>query len=114
MLSTLLFPIERYLLPVHFTKNVENERLHVKVESLVIEEQFGKKAEVLAVQLVVLAIHLNEASSWLLMRDFRDFVVLSVHLKDAVIPLPVDLLPRRVPHCALPLHMVDFWFLETP
>ena len=41
------------------------------------------------------------------MRDSRDFVVLSVHLKDAVVPLPVDLLPRGVPHCALPLHMVD-------
>ena len=34
-------------------------------------------------------------------------MVLSIHLKDAVVPLPVNLLPRGVPHCALPLHMVD-------
>ena len=39
------------------------------------------------------------------MRDSRDFVVLSVHLKDAVVPLPVDLLPRGVPHCAFPLQI---------
>ena len=37
-------------------------------------------------------------------------MVLSVNLKDAVVSLPVNLLPRGVPHCALPLYKAALVF----
>ena len=41
-------------------------------------------------------------------------MVLSVNLKDAVVSLPVNLLPRGVPHCALPLYKAALvFFLPT-
>ena len=51
-----------FFLPVHLTEYVEDERLHIEIEGLVVEEQFGEKAEVLAIQLVVLPIHLKKSS----------------------------------------------------
>lgn len=42
---------------VHLRQNVEEKRLHVKVEGLVIQKEFGHQTEVLAVDLVVTAIH---------------------------------------------------------
>ena len=56
------FFLKAVFLPVHLTEYVEDERLHIKVEGLVVEEQFGEKAEVLAIQLVVLPIHLEKSS----------------------------------------------------
>jgi hypothetical protein len=43
---------------VHLAKDVEDERLHVEVERLVVQEQLGEQAEVLTVQLVVQPVHL--------------------------------------------------------
>ena len=42
---------------VHLCQNVEQKWLHVEVEGLVVQEQFGRQTEVLAVDLVVTAIH---------------------------------------------------------
>ena len=39
-------------LRVNFAENVKEEWLHVKVECLVVQEQLGQEAEVLAVQFV--------------------------------------------------------------
>ena len=39
-------------LRVNFAENVKEEWLHVKVECLVVQEQLGEEAEVLAVKLV--------------------------------------------------------------
>ena len=50
-------------------QHVEEERLHVVVERLVIEKEFGQQTQVLAV----------------------DFVDVAVHLKDRHVVLPVDL-----------------------
>ena len=50
-------------LPVHLAENVENERLNVEVEGLVVKEQLGQEAQVLAIQLVVLPIHLRNPVS---------------------------------------------------
>ena len=38
--------------------DVEEERLDIVVESLVVEEQLGHQAHVLAVDLILLAVHL--------------------------------------------------------
>ncbi len=49
---------------VDFTEDVKNEGLHVKVERLVVQEQLGQQAQVLAVELVAQPVHLvyGEAS----------------------------------------------------
>ena len=44
---------------VHLSQDVEEEWLHIKVECLVVQEELGHEAEVLAVDLVVTAIHLK-------------------------------------------------------
>ena len=44
---------------VHLCQHVEQEGLHIEVESLVVEEEFGKEAEVLAVDLVVTSVHVH-------------------------------------------------------
>ena len=55
--------VSAHPLPVHLAENVENERLDVEVEGLVVEEQLGQEAQVLAIQLVVLPIHLRNPVS---------------------------------------------------
>lgn len=45
---------------VHFTKDVEQEWIHIIVECLVVQEQLAEQAEVLAVHLVGLAVNLEE------------------------------------------------------
>ena len=47
-------------LAVPLSQHVEEERLHIKVEGLVLQEELGHEAEVLAVHLVLLPIHLEE------------------------------------------------------
>lgn len=44
---------------VHLAKDVEQEGVHVEVESLVVEKQLGEQAQVLAVDLVLGAVHLE-------------------------------------------------------
>lgn len=44
---------------VHLCQDVEQKRLNVEVECLVVQEELGHQAEVLAVDLVVTAIHLK-------------------------------------------------------
>ena len=55
--------VSRHPLPIHLAENVKNERLNVEVEGFVVEEQLGQEAEVLAIQLVVLPIHLRNRVS---------------------------------------------------
>ena len=43
----------------YLSENVEKERFYVVVEGLVVEEEFDKQAEVLAVDLVGVAIYLK-------------------------------------------------------
>lgn len=62
-------------LPIHFSQDVEHERLHIEVQGFVIQEELGQEAEVLAVNLVVSPVHFIH----------RDVV------------LPIDLLSRRLP-----------------
>ena len=45
---------------VNLAEDVEEEGVDVEVEGLVVEEQLGQKAEVLAVQLVVAAVNLED------------------------------------------------------
>lgn len=59
---------------IHLGQHVEEKWLHIKVESLVIEEEFGQEAKVLTVDLVIVA----------------------VDLKDGDGSLAIDLLPRRL------------------
>ena len=63
---------------VRLCHHVEEERLHVKIECLVLQEQFGHQAEVLAV----------------------DFVLFSIHFKDGELVLTVDFVSRRMLPCA--------------
>ena len=44
---------------VHVRHDVEEERFHVEVQSLVVQEQHGQQTQVLAVDLVLLAVHLQ-------------------------------------------------------
>ena len=62
--------------------HVEEKGLNVKVECLVLQEQLGHEAEVLAV----------------------DFVFFSVHFEDRELVLAVDFVSRRVLPCADTLH----------
>ena len=48
---------------VHLAEDVENEGLHIKVERLVVQEQLGEQAEVLAVQFVVQPVHLVDGQA---------------------------------------------------
>ena len=48
---------------VDLAEDVEEERDDVEVERLVVEEQLGQEAQVLAIQLVVLPIHLRNPVS---------------------------------------------------
>jgi hypothetical protein len=41
-------------------KHIEEEWLHIKVKCLVLEEELSHEAEVLAVHLVLLSVHLKE------------------------------------------------------
>ena len=61
-------------LRVKLGHDVEEERLHIKVERLVLEEELGHETETLAV----------------------DLVLLPVHLKHRGLPVPVDLPAWRV------------------
>jgi hypothetical protein len=45
---------------VYLAEDVEEERVGVEVQRLVVEEQLGEEAEVLAVDLVVLAVDLED------------------------------------------------------
>ena len=47
-------------LGVGLSHDIEEERLNVEVECLVVEEQLGQKAQVLTELLVLIAIHLEE------------------------------------------------------
>jgi hypothetical protein len=62
-------------------KNIKEEGLHVIVERLVIKEELGEQAEILAVH----------------------FIVLSIDLEDGQIVVTVDLVARRVSQIALAL-----------
>lgn len=42
---------------IHLSQDVEEERLYIEVECLVIQEEFGHQTQVLAVDLMVSAIH---------------------------------------------------------
>ena len=64
---------------VHLCQHVEQEGLHIKVESLVVKKELGKEAEVLAV----------------------DLVVTSVRLKHRDGALAVDFMARGLSPCAL-------------
>ena len=64
---------------VHLCQHVEQEGLHIEVESLVVKEELGKEAKVLAV----------------------DLVVTSVRLKHRDGALAVDLMARGLAPCAL-------------
>ena len=44
---------------VHLCQNVEEKWLHIKVECLVVRKEFGQQTEILAVDLVVTAVHLK-------------------------------------------------------
>ena len=44
---------------VHLSQNVEEERFHIEIECLVVQEEFGHEAEILAVDLVVTSVHLK-------------------------------------------------------
>ena len=46
-------------LAVVLSQDIEEERLHVVVERLVIEEEFDEETEVLTVDLVGVAVHLE-------------------------------------------------------
>lgn len=46
--------------PVVFRKHVEQERLHVVVQRLVVQEKFRKQAQVLAIDLIDIAVHLKD------------------------------------------------------
>ena len=41
---------------VHFAQNVEKERFHVKVQSLVVEKEFGNQAQILSVDFVLFSV----------------------------------------------------------
>mmetsp|Transcript_31062 Transcript_31062/g.58474 ORF Transcript_31062/g.58474 Transcript_31062/m.58474 type:complete len:406 (-) Transcript_31062:198-1415(-) len=64
---------------IHHAQDVEQEEVHVVVQSLVIQEQLGQVAEVLTVHFFLLAVHFEE----------RD------------VALPVYLVPRRMTQLAL-------------
>ena len=44
---------------VHLCQNVEEKWLHIKVECLVVQKEFGQQTEILAEDLVVTAVHLK-------------------------------------------------------
>ena len=56
---------------VHLAQDVEEERVHVEIQRLVVQEEFGQETEALAVKLKLL----------------------SVDFEDGEVSLPVDLLP---------------------
>jgi hypothetical protein len=66
---------------VHLGQHVEEERLDVVVQRLVVEEQLRQQTEVLAVDLVLAAVHLEDGDG----------------------SVAVDLVARRMPHLALAL-----------
>mmetsp|Transcript_26858 Transcript_26858/g.46853 ORF Transcript_26858/g.46853 Transcript_26858/m.46853 type:complete len:210 (-) Transcript_26858:65-694(-) len=74
-------PDEVRPLVVHLAQHVEQERVHVVVERLVVQEELGEQAQVLAVELVGLAVHLPQGE----------------------VLVAVDLAPRRVPPATLRL-----------
>ena len=46
-------------LPVDLAENVENEWFNVEVKSFMVEEEFGKETQVLAVQFIIMPVNLN-------------------------------------------------------
>jgi hypothetical protein len=91
--------------------DVEEERLDIVVESLVVEEQFGHQAHVLAVDLVLLAVHLGMNEHTARVSQERSWTAASpgrkgTHLKDGQRAVSVDLVARRVAQVALELHEV--------
>ena len=50
-------------LRVTFTKDVEEERIHIIVQRLVVQEQLAEQAQALTVHLVLLSIHLPARSN---------------------------------------------------
>lgn len=64
---------------VNLTKDVEHERINIKIESFVIKKQFCHETQVLAVELVLVPI------------NFEDWKC----------SFPVNLFTRRLPDCAL-------------
>ena len=44
---------------VHLCQNVEEKWLHIKVQCLVVQKEFGQQTEILAADLVVTAVHLK-------------------------------------------------------
>ena len=42
-----------------FGENIEEEGLHIVVESLVVEEEFGEKTEILTIDLIGITVHLE-------------------------------------------------------
>ena len=88
--------------------DVEEERLDIVVESLVVEEQLGHQAHVLAVDLVLLAVRLGTKMHSARVRE-RSWTAASpgrkgTHLKDGQRAVSVDLVARRVAQVALELH----------
>ncbi len=61
-------------LAVPLCENVEQKRLHIKVQGLVLQKELCHEAEVLAVNLMLLTVHLKEGETL----------------------MPVDLVPGRV------------------
>ena len=50
---------------ITLAQNVEEEGVHIIVESFVVQEQFAEQAQALAVHLVLLAIHLTQQDYFL-------------------------------------------------
>lgn len=50
---------------VPFSQHVEEEGLHIKVQCLVLQEELGHEAQVLAVHLVLLPVNLKEGQTFM-------------------------------------------------
>lgn len=66
---------------INFAEDIEKERLDVKIEGFMVQEEFGYQAEILGI----------------------DFMFLSICFKDGQCPLPVDLFARWLPPGAVTL-----------
>lgn len=66
---------------INFAEDIEKERLDVEIKGFMIEEEFGKQAEILGI----------------------DFMFLSIRFKNGERPFPVDLFAGRLPPGAVTL-----------
>ena len=66
---------------INFAEDIEKERLDVEIKGFMIEEEFGKQAEILGI----------------------DFMFLSIRFKDRERPFPVYLFTGRLPPGAVTL-----------